>query len=87
MPSRAVLYTLSATKTVHVRIRQERDVLYSDTPSCVAFSGALWILAATGMVQGGAIRRVAIPLYIRLLKKGGNCGCTVARNLGRTWEW
>jgi hypothetical protein len=42
----AVSYALRATKTAQDRIRQSRDMLYSDTPSCVAFSGALWILAA-----------------------------------------
>ena len=41
----AVSYTLRATKTAQDRIRPSRDVLYRDTPSCMAFSGALWILA------------------------------------------
>jgi len=42
----AVSYALRATKTAQDRIRQSRDVLYRDTPSCVAFSGAIWMLAA-----------------------------------------
>ena len=46
MRPRAVLYALRATKTAKYRIRQSRYVLYSATPSCVAFYGAIWILAA-----------------------------------------
>jgi hypothetical protein len=42
----AVSYALRATKTAQDLLKQSRDMLCSDTPSCVAFSGALWILAA-----------------------------------------
>ena len=66
MQPRAVSYALRAAKTASCRIRQSRDVLYRNTPSCVAFLGCYMDTGRNCMLQCGVIRRVAGQLLVRL---------------------